>query len=75
MDKVARVAAIDLAKRIFHVTAVDADGTVLERKRLRRAGLQSYLAQLPTGAWWRWRRAPARTTGVVWRAGWATGRC
>ena len=50
MDKVARVAAIDLAKRIFHVTAVDADGTVLERKRLRRAGLQSYLAQLPTGS-------------------------
>jgi len=50
MDNVTRVAAIDLAKRIFHVTAVDAGGTVLERKRLRRAGLQSYLAQLPAGS-------------------------
>ena len=48
MDKVTRV-GIDLAKKVFHVTAVDADGVVLERKRLRRAGLQSYLACLPRG--------------------------
>ena len=48
MDKVARV-GIDLAKRVFHVTAVDADGAVLERRKLRRAGLQSYLALLPAG--------------------------
>ena len=45
MDKVTRV-GIDLAKKVFHVTAVDADGAVLERKRLRRAGLQSFLACL-----------------------------
>ena len=48
MDKVTRV-GIDLAKKVFHVTAVDEGGTVLERKRLRRAGLQSYLSMLPTG--------------------------
>ena len=48
MDKVSRV-GIDLAKKVFHVTAVDGGGTVLERKRLRRAGLQSYLSRLPTG--------------------------
>ena len=48
MDKVARV-GIDLAKRVFHLTAVDADGAVLERRKLRRAGLQSYLAQLAAG--------------------------
>ena len=48
MDKVSRV-GIDLAKKLFHVTAVDDGGTVLERKRLRRAGLQSYLSMLPTG--------------------------
>ena len=48
MDKVSRV-GIDLAKRVFHVTAVDADGAVLERRKLRRAGLQSYLALLPAG--------------------------
>ena len=48
MDKVARV-GIDLAKRVFHLTAVDADGAVVERRKLRRAGLQSYLAQLAAG--------------------------
>ena len=48
MDNVSRV-GIDLAKKVFHVTAVDAAGAVVERKRLRRAGLQSYLALLPPG--------------------------
>ena len=48
MTETTRV-GIDLAKKIFHLTAMDADGNVVERKRLRRAGLQSYLAQLPTG--------------------------
>ena len=48
MGKVTRV-GIDLAKRVFHVTAVDAAGAIVERKRLRRAGLQSYLALLPQG--------------------------
>ena len=48
MDKVARV-GIDLAKKVFHVTAVDAEGAVVERRRLRRAGLQSCLARLPRG--------------------------
>lgn len=48
MEKVTRV-GIDLAKKVFNVTAVDMDGAVLERKRLRRAGLQSYLARLPRG--------------------------
>ena len=48
MENVARV-GIDLAKRVFHVTAVDAEGAVVERKRLRRAQLRSYLARLPRG--------------------------
>ena len=48
MSNVTRV-AIDLAKKIFHVSAMNDDGEVVERKRLRRAGLQSYLAQLPRG--------------------------
>ena len=48
MNQTTRV-GIDLAKKIFHLTAMDADGNVLERKRFRRAGLQSYLAQLPRG--------------------------
>ena len=48
MDEITRV-AVDLAKRIFHVTAMDGDGNVVERKQLRRPGLQSYLARLPSG--------------------------
>ena len=33
-------AGIDLAKKIFCVTAVDGAGAVVDRKRHRRAGLQ-----------------------------------
>ena len=44
-----RRVGIDLAKKVFHVTAVDASGGVVERKRLRRAGLRSYLMRLPGG--------------------------
>ena len=48
MSNVTRV-AIDLAKTVFHVSAMNDADEVVERKRLRRAGLQSYLAQLPAG--------------------------
>ena len=48
MSNVTRV-AIDLAKTVFHVSAMNDADEVVERKRLRRAGLQSYLAQLPKG--------------------------
>ena len=33
--------AIDLAKTVFHVSAMNDADEVVERKRLRRAGLQS----------------------------------
>ena len=46
MTEINRV-GIDLAKTIFHLTAMDEDGDVVERKRLRRGGLESYLARLP----------------------------
>ena len=48
MENVARV-GIDLAKEVFHVTAVDGVGAVVERRRLRRAGLESYLTELARG--------------------------
>lgn len=48
MTEITRV-GIDLAKKIFHLTAMDSDGEIVERKRLRRAGLRSYLARLPKG--------------------------
>ena len=40
---------IDLAKTVFHDTAVDEAGAVVERKRFRRAGLHSYLTLLSPG--------------------------
>ena len=48
MTNITRV-GIDLAKQVFHVTATDDTGAVVERRKLRRAGLQSYLALLPRG--------------------------
>ena len=48
MTNITRV-GIDLAKKIFHVTAMDESGQMAERKRFRRAQLQSYLALLPPG--------------------------
>ena len=48
MTDIRRV-GIDLAKRIFHVTATDQGGRVLERKSLRRKGLNKYLALLAPG--------------------------
>ena len=48
MKDIGRV-GIDLAKKVFQVTAVDASGGVMEHKRLRRAALQSYLTRLPSG--------------------------
>ena len=46
MNKITRV-GIDLGKRVFHLTAVDAADEVVERKRLSRVGLRAYLAKLP----------------------------
>ena len=48
IENVARV-GIDLGKQVFHVTAVDGEGAVVERRRLRRAGLRGYLSGLPRG--------------------------
>ena len=41
MDQITRV-GIDLGKRVLHVTAVDAAGRIVERKRFGRVGLRSY---------------------------------
>ena len=48
MNDITRV-GIDLGKKVFHLTAVDRRGAVVERKQLRRGQLQSYLALPPAG--------------------------
>ena len=72
-EKITRV-GVDLAKRVFHVTAMDAEGGIVERKRLRRAGLRRTWRCCRRDAWWRWRRAAARTTGDGWQRAWAIAR-
>ena len=57
------IIGIDLAKRSFQVHGTKADGSVAYRRKLSRGKLLSFLAAQPP-ARWRWRRAPAPTTGA-----------
>ena len=71
MENVTRV-GIDLGKQVFHVTAVDAAGAVVERKRLRPCWA-AVVSEAAT-AWLRGgdgelrRRAPLGAAGAVARA-------
>jgi transposase len=41
------VVGIDMAKQVFHLVGMDEHGTILVRKRLSRAQLMAFIAQLP----------------------------
>jgi len=41
------VVGIDIAKQVFHLVGMDAHGTILVRKRLYRAQVMAFIAQLP----------------------------
>jgi transposase len=61
---------LDLAKSAFQLHAVDADGTVFWRKKVRCGALLDTLAQVPTclvGS----KSAPSRTTGPARFRCWA----
>ena len=60
MTDIRRV-GIDLAKKIFHVTVVDENGAVLERKCLRRAAAVLILGVV---------RGSGRVRGVRLMSGW-----
>ena len=53
---------IDLAKHVFQVHGVDAEGATVLRKQLRRGQLLIFFSRLPR-CMVGWRRAPRRTTG------------
>ena len=74
MDKTARV-GIDLAKKVFHVTAVDDKGAVLERKRCGGHSCSRTWHNCRQAAWWRWKRAGARITGRGSRCATSTRHC
>ena len=64
MEDVA-VIGLDLAKSVFQVHGIDAEGQVVLRRRLSRSKLLSFFAALPRCrvAWLVWRPVRARTTG------------
>ena len=41
------VLGIDIAKQVFHLVGMDAHGTIVVRKRLYRAQVMEFIAQLP----------------------------
>jgi transposase len=47
MEQKLSVLGIDLAKQVFHLVGMDAHGTMLVRKRLYRAQMMAFIAQLP----------------------------
>ncbi len=54
---------VDLAKNVFQVHGVDADGAVLFRRQLRRRQVLALFKKQPPPAWLVWRRVRARITG------------
>jgi len=47
MEKKMSVVGIDIAKQVFHLVGMDEQGTILMRKRLYRAQVMAFIAQLP----------------------------
>jgi transposase len=54
---------LDLAKHVFQVHGVDADGTTVLRKQLRRAQVLTFFSRQPT-VWWDWKLVRRPTTGL-----------
>src|SRR5215208_4414044 len=46
-EKTLSVLGIDLAQQVFHLVGMDAHGTIVVRKRLYRAQVMAFIAQLP----------------------------
>src|SRR5256712_10271774 len=47
MEKKLSVVGIDIAKQVFHLVGMDEHGTIVMRKRLYRAQVMGFIAQLP----------------------------
>ncbi len=64
---------VDLAKNVFQVHGVDAEGSVIVRRRLRRGQVLAFFKK-QSPAWLVSRPAPPRTIGVGRSRPWGT-RC
>ena len=58
-----RIVGIDIAKQVFHLVGMDEHGTILVRKRLYRAQVMAFIAQLPPRRSLVWKPAVAPMTG------------
>ena len=54
---------LDLAKHVFQVHGVDAEGATVLRKQLAAGAGAGVLQSSCRAAWWEWRRVRRRTTG------------
>ena len=54
---------LDMAKSVFQVHAIGGDGTVLLRRKLRRAEVVGFFTDLPAASL-AWRHARRRTIGL-----------
>ena len=64
---------LDLAKHVFQVHGIDAQGTTVLRKRLRRGQVLAFFSRIPA-VWSGWKRVRRRITGRASSARWAM-RC
>ena len=55
---------LDLGKRVFQVHGVDAEGRVVVRRKLQRAEVAGFFADLRR-AWWASKRVPPLITGLA----------
>ena len=62
---------VDLAKNVFQIHGVDAEGTVVVRRQLRRGQMLPF-SRNSRPAWWAWKRAPPYITGHGRSKPWAT---
>ena len=53
---------VDLAKSVFQIHGVDAEGAVVFRRRLRRGQVLPFFKKQPP-AWLAWKPVPPRITG------------
>ena len=60
---------LDLAKKVFQVHAVDANGEMVVARSLPAAGWSAFSPSF-RGVWWRWKRAhrPIIGGGNCWRS-------
>ena len=64
---------VDLAKNVFQIHGVDAEGGVVFRRQLRRGQMLPFFKKQPAYTWLAWKPAPPRITGGGRSSPWVIG--